>query len=265
MNSEEPRILLVDDDELNRRMMGLLLSEKGYNYDTASNGIEAVAAVKSQSYDIVLMDLQMPIMNGFDAARNIREWEAENRHVPIVALTAMLFDDEMQKCLNAGMDDCIAKPFNTEVLFQLIESYVINTKRPTLLNELHETGQSDVLPVLDVQDALPRFGKDIQIYRDFLNEFMDDLPERIHQFRRALLSGDFETLAAGAHNLKGISGSMGAKQLSYLLQKLDQECQNGESLLIQQTFEEIEEHAFVLQNEVKKILSETTLQLENHK
>ncbi len=124
MDQNKPVILLVDDDELNRRMLGLLLSKKGYRYDFASNGLEAVEAVQSQSYDIVLMDLRMPIMDGYEATGKIRSWETGDQHTPIVALTAMLFDDEKNKCLSAGMDDCISKPFDTEMLFQLIESYV---------------------------------------------------------------------------------------------------------------------------------------------
>ena len=143
MVGKEPKILLVDDDELSRRMMGLLLSEKGYNYDTASNGIEAVNSVQSRSYDMVLMDLQMPLMDGFDATRKIREWEAEKKHTPIVALTAMLFDNEIQRCLNAGIDECIAKPFDSKTLFQLIDSFVNKPGQPASTKELQDVGGED--------------------------------------------------------------------------------------------------------------------------
>lgn len=258
MVGKEPKILLVDDDELSRRMMGLLLSEKGYNYDTASNGFEAVESVQSQSYDIVLMDLQMPLMNGFDATRKIREWEAGEKHTPIVALTAMLLDNEIQECMRVGMDECVAKPFDTDTLFQLIDSFVNKSKQltPTLDSQEKETAVA--LAVLDMAEALPRFSKDINIYKEFLEEFIGDLPDKIKQLRENFLSDNFKALADSAHNLKGISASMGAKQLSYLSQVLDRNSQDGDSLLIRQTLDEIEKHVLVLQGEANHILSENT-------
>lgn len=258
MAGKVPKILLVDDDDLSRRMMGVLLSEKGYNYDTASNGIEAVEFVKSQSYDMVLMDLQMPLMDGFDASRKIREWEAGEKHTPIVALTAMLFDNEIQRCLSVGMDACIAKPFDSDVLFQLIESFVDESELPASTKDLQDKETPEAPMVLNVKEALPRFGRDIKVYKEFLKEFIDDLPDRIKRLREAFHSGDFKTLADGAHNLKGISASMGAKQLSYLSQVLDQKSQDEDTVLIQGALEELEMHILVLQDEANHILSEFT-------
>jgi two-component system, sensor histidine kinase and response regulator len=255
LDSNTTRILLVDDDEINRRMMGLLLSEKGYNYDTASNGIEAIEAVKSRSYGIVLMDLQMPLMDGFEATSKIREWEAQNQHVPIVALTAMLLDDEIQKCLSVGMDECIAKPFNSEVLFKLIETYMSNLNQIASKEDLRKSAIVEKLVMLDVDEALPRFSMDVEMYREFLSEFIDNLPQRIDQFQTAFLSGEFKLLANNAHNLKGISASLGAMQLSYLSQKLDQICMDGDPFVIQQALKVLEKHIHTFQNEAMNILS----------
>lgn len=256
MAEKNPKILLVDDDELSRRMMGLLLSEKGYNYDTASNGLEAVEAVQSQLYDIVLMDLQMPLMDGFDATRKIREWEAGQKHVPIVALTAMLFDNEIQKCLSVGVDECIAKPFDTDTLFHLIDSFASKSEQPTSNDELQIVENDDALMVLDIQGALPRFSENIDVYQEFLKEFIAELPDRMEQFRKAFQSSDFSTLSDSAHNLKGVSASLGARQLSYYSKLLDQQSQDEDSSSVQQTLDEIEEHILVLQNEVGKKISE---------
>ena len=255
LEHKEPKILLVDDDELSRRMMELLLTGEGYNYDTASNGQEAVSAVQSQSFDMVLMDLQMPIMDGFEATRTIRAWEAENRHTPIVALTAMLFDDEIQNCLGVGMDGCIEKPFNTEQLFQLIESYVNQSTQPISSEKLQETKSTDKPMVLDIQGATPRFGENLHAYQDFLKEFIDDLPERIDQFQTVFLSGNYQALADSAHNLKGISASMGAMQLSHLSHILDQTSLGGDSLRIQQSLDDIHKHIPILQKVVADFLS----------
>jgi HPt (histidine-containing phosphotransfer) domain-containing protein len=103
----------------------------------------------------------------------------------------------------------------------------------------------------------------VEIYRDFLNEFIDNLPQRIDQFRTAFQSGDYKELADSAHNLKGISASMGAKQLSYLSQKLDQKSQDGDPAVIQESLEEIEKHMLMFQDEAKGILSGFTGHQEN--
>ena len=255
MEDKTPRILLVDDDELSRRMMELVLSGEGYRYETASNGIEAVDAVQSQAFDIVLMDLQMPLMDGFEAARTIRDNEAENEHTPIVALTAMLFEDEIKRCLSAGMDECITKPINTDQLFRLIESYMNKSKETTTLTEAQEE-KIDETTVLDIQGALPRFGRDIQVYQEFLDEFIEGLPEKVNQFQTAFHSGDYQILADSAHNLKGMSASMGAKQLSHLSLILDQTSQTGDKLLIQQALDEIQENINDFASKAKKLLSE---------
>lgn len=256
MEDRTPKILLVDDDELSRRMMELVLSGEGYRFETASNGLEAVDAMKSQAFDIVLMDLQMPLMDGFEAARTIRDNEAENEHTPIVALTAMLFEDEIKRCLSAGMDECITKPINTDQLFRLIESYMNRSKNTVTLTKTQEEEKFDETTVLDIQGALPRFGKDVQVYREFLDEFIEGLPEKVNQFQKAFHSGDYQTLADSAHNLKGMSASMGARQLSHLSLILDQTSQTGDKLLIQQALDEIQENINNFASEAKKLLSE---------
>lgn len=263
MDSQKLKVLLVDDDELSRRMMGLLLSEKGYNYDTASNGLEAIEAVQSQTYGIVLMDIQMPLMNGFEATTKIREWEAQGRHVPIIALTAMLIDDEVQACSRAGMDDCIAKPFSTDRLFQVLETYLNESQGLATKKGLYRSAIEDKLEELDIKEALPRFGRDIEIYEEFLNEFIESLPERIDQFRTAFYYANFRELADKAHNLKGVAASIGAKRLSYLSQKLDRKSQDGDPHEIQKSLEEIESYANLFQNEAINILLGFTRYQEN--
>jgi len=250
------KLLLVDDDYLNQRMMALLLSNEGFSFDIASNGIEAVKAVQSQHFDLVLMDLQMPILDGYEATRRIRAWEAGNGHVPVVALTAMLFDkDDIQLCFDAGMDDCITKPFNTMELFQVIRSHVKKAEKPTVAKNVQRIKSDDGNSLIDFQAALPRFGNDIQTYQEFLDEFIQTLPEKMKQFRVMLDSGDYQSLSANAHNLKGVSASLGAMQLSVSASKLDQQSRNGESSLeIENALDECDKMIFeFLENAMKEI------------
>jgi len=258
LKEKQPHILLVDDDDLNRRMMGLLLADQGYSYETASNGAEAVAAVQTQQFDLVLMDLQMPVLDGFEATQKIRDWENEEKHIPIVALTARLFDDEVKLCLDAGMDDCVAKPFDTKQLFSIVGRLVDSSTESKNASSVEEMTGHDKILLLDVDGALPRFGDDIQSYRDFVDEFIEEMPEKMEGFRSALLANDLETLSKQAHNLKGVSASLGAMQISNLAFQLDQHCQNEDTETVQKLLTELESNVSIFNVEALKVLSKLT-------
>jgi len=113
-------ILVVDDNEINRQLMSILLTRQGHRIEVASNGLEAFEAVKVKKFDIVFMDLQMPIMDGIEASRRIREWENEGVHTFIVALTAGYFPEDGQKLFEAGMDNYLSKPFQVEHIQKLL-------------------------------------------------------------------------------------------------------------------------------------------------
>jgi CheY-like chemotaxis protein len=115
------RILVADDDALNQRLMKVLLTNEGYQVDVASNGLEAFDAIKYQQFDIVFMDLRMPVMDGIEASQRIREWEEGGRHTYIVALTASYLPEEGQMLFEAGMDNYISKPFQMEHLQRMLK------------------------------------------------------------------------------------------------------------------------------------------------
>ena len=114
-------ILVVDDNEINRQLMRILLTRHGHRVEVASNGQEAFEAVKVKKFDIVFMDLQMPVMDGIEASRRIREWENEGVHTFIVALTASYFPEDGQKLFEAGMDNYLTKPFEVEHIQRLLK------------------------------------------------------------------------------------------------------------------------------------------------
>ena len=114
------KILVVDDDVLNRRLMKVLLMHEGYHVDVASNGLEAFDAIKFQRFDIVFMDLRMPVMDGLEASRRIREWEDGGQHTFIVALTASYLAEDGHKLFEAGIDNYISKPFQMEHIKRML-------------------------------------------------------------------------------------------------------------------------------------------------
>ena len=115
------KILVVDDDVLNQRMMQLLLTREGHLVDLVSNGLEAFEAIRISRYDVVFMDLQMPVMDGIEASRRIREWENGGQHTFIVALTASYLPEQGHVLFEAGIDNYISKPFELEQVQRLLK------------------------------------------------------------------------------------------------------------------------------------------------
>jgi CheY-like chemotaxis protein len=144
------RILVADDDALNQRLMKVLLTNEGYQVDVVSNGLEAFDAIKYGQFDIVFMDLRMPIMDGLEASQRIREWEEGGRHTYIVALTASYLPEEGQMLFEAGMDNYISKPFQMEHLQRMLKYIARAHSNSSNLNTASAAGSPEP-EVLDIQ------------------------------------------------------------------------------------------------------------------
>src|SRR6185436_12227985 len=175
--TSKPKILVVDDDLLNQRMMRVILTREGYQVDLASNGLEALDAVKFQHYDVVFMDLQMPVMDGIEASRRIREWENGGRHTFIVALTASYLPEEGHVLFEAGIDNYISKPFELEHIQRLLKYSL--TPRVPIVNQSSISVQEGPKQVLDIQKGIEQVGGDLETYKELLSDFIDGLPERL--------------------------------------------------------------------------------------
>ncbi|MDH5694858.1 MAG: response regulator, partial [Gammaproteobacteria bacterium] len=125
----EAHVLIVDDNIVNQTVMSGLVRRYGVSFDVANNGVEAVNAVSEKSYDVVFMDCQMPIMDGFEATREIRKSAGANRNVAIIAMTANAMDSDREKCISAGMDDYISKPITTAALESVLGAYLLKKKQ----------------------------------------------------------------------------------------------------------------------------------------
>jgi CheY-like chemotaxis protein/HPt (histidine-containing phosphotransfer) domain-containing protein len=208
-------ILVVDDDELNQRMMLLLLKRDGHVVECVSNGLEAFEAVKSKPYDMVLMDLQMPVMDGVEASRQIREWEKENAHVFIVALTASYLPERGGELFAAGIDNYMPKPFNVSHLRNILQYGLENRK----FRNSQDMGNPEMTTTLgnqefDYQIGVQRVGGDKETYKELLGDFIIELPEKVENIRSCYKGKDQDGLSRAAHNLKGVSANLGALQLS---------------------------------------------------
>jgi len=221
------KILVVDDDVLNQRMMQLLLTREGHLVDPAFNGLEALEAIKIKKYDIIFMDLQMPIMDGIEASRRIRDWENGGQPTFIVALTASYLPEEGQVLFDAGIDNYIAKPFELEQVQRLLK-YGFQPRLRLGSDQPENPGQ-EVRPekVLDIQKGIVQVGGDEETYRELLSDFIAGLPKRLRTLQQFCANKDWMELARAAHNLNGIAANLGASELSRYAKKLDKQSVEG--------------------------------------
>ncbi|MRS04249.1 response regulator, partial [bacterium] len=204
------RILLVEDNPINQKLAMRLLQKGGHFVRMADNGIAALRILSQQAFDIVLMDLQMPEMDGLEATRQIRLKEPEGRHQVIIAMTAEGPGGEREKCFRAGMDAFIAKPLDIDALFTLLDKYTAEKKVGKILPGAEILALEPETELVNIEDALPRFGGEIAVYFEFLARFIKQLKQTDQKLRAAYKKGDVEQLHSLSHGLKGTAANFEA-------------------------------------------------------
>ena len=214
------RLLLADDNPVNRRLAIGLLEKRGHRVVVAGNGREALVALEEGPFDAVLMDVQMPEMDGFEATAAIRAREVgTGAHTPIIAMTAHALKGDRERCLEAGMDAYVSKPLRRQELFEVLEAVVAGS-----IQVESETGQR-VAPAagFDVSAALERMDGDADLLRDLAELFLGDCPRRMAEIRRAVREQDGPGLHAAAHYLKGSVGNLGVHQAFEAAERLERD------------------------------------------
>ncbi len=205
------KILLAEDNSINQKVALKMLSYAGYPTDAVSNGIEAIEAVKNNNYDIVLMDVQMPEMDGFTATRKIRQMiEDRKGKVPIIAITAHALMGDKEKCIAAGMNDYVAKPIAAEKLLSSMDS-CLNIKAPAVEEKKYVEEKSEQLLDLSVL-AKMSFG-DENFQKDLLISYIKDMADRCVKLDNFIDMKEIEKITNEAHTIKGASYSVGAKKI----------------------------------------------------
>ena len=243
------RILVVEDNEINQQVAQELLEQAGFLVDIANHGQEALDMLEAGAYDCVLMDVQMPVMDGFTATGRIRE-QPRFENLPVLAMTANATVEDREKALNAGMNDHIAKPINPGALFSALLQWIEHRERDLSglleLDEFDGAGLDTVLPDLpgiNTGLGISRVGGNSNFYRKLLLTFVENNAETIHEIRTAFSAGEGETALRLAHTLKGVAGNIGAEALQDSAVQLEAALQQkpGElpALLISQTENEL--------------------------
>jgi CheY-like chemotaxis protein len=245
------RLLLAEDNPINQKLAVTVLQKAGYSVDTVDNGADAVAKAKENPYSAILMDVQMPGTDGFEATQQIREWEKEqNIHIPIIAMTAHAMQGDRERCLAAGMDDYVTKPLQPNVLFSALNRWTqteiaVNEQAkhvqdyssepdafsmdfddgmfgevtPTLIPDPSPTIEKpdffavESLPV-DLPAAIARFDDDRDFVLQILEDYRAQLPQRVQEIRELLQTGEATSLCRIAHNLKGVSLNISADPIA---------------------------------------------------
>jgi len=217
------RLLLVEDNEINQQVARELLEQSGIQVSIAENGEQAVAAIKQNDYDGVLMDIQMPIMDGYEATREIRKFSQYNG-LPIIAMTANAMASDREKAIEAGMNDHIAKPIDVKEMFAVLEKWV--TVPELFARSVAESRrQSDAqqatagkaapalpgLPGIDTYAGLARVAGNVRLYLNILIKFRDSQSDAAERIKVALNDGDRKSAERHAHTLKGVAANVGAE------------------------------------------------------
>jgi signal transduction histidine kinase/HPt (histidine-containing phosphotransfer) domain-containing protein len=230
---KDAHILLVDDNEDNRNLLCLYLRNTPFTLETAENGRDAVELFKKNHFDIVFMDLEMPIMDGYEATRQFRKWEETEKLVPtpIVALTAHAFVRFKKKCMEAGCDDYLTKP----------------VRRNTLIHCISKHLQMDAAPEQDAPETLPDKNDPAKVIlnpkiKKLIPRFLSNKKEDAKQLLHSLETEDFVSLGQQAHTIKGTSWMYGFKYLGDLCLELEQAAKAKNSSHADQLIETIRTH-----------------------
>ena len=225
-------VLLAEDNAVNQRLAASLLERRGHRVTIAANGREAIAALQRAHVDVVLMDVQMPEMGGFEATAAIRRRERDTgAHLPIVAMTAHAMTGDRERCLQAGMDEYITKPLDSKRLCAIVERAADSQ---TDAGEPHRA----VRPGYDA--LLARLSGDAQLLTDVSRLFIEDAPRHLHEIRSAIDAGDAAALRAAAHALKGAAANFDATDVVALARTREDASQTSDLSAADPAFHSLE-------------------------
>jgi signal transduction histidine kinase/DNA-binding NarL/FixJ family response regulator len=249
------RILLADDLAMNRHVTAELLERRGHEVAAVGGGRDAVAATQEQEFDVILLDVEMPGMNGLEAARAIRAGElARGRKVPILALTAHDAPEDRERIRHAGMDGHILKPFDRAGLYRAVEEAAVSAAASGAGTESAvSAGQPEPAAALTRESVVARFGGDARLAAELARMFLKDSPRLLGAVRRAAKRGDMQELARTAHALKGAVGHFGAQTARAAAARLEDLGRRGERKGVREGLAELETAVRALREELAEI------------
>jgi PAS domain S-box-containing protein len=238
------RILLAEDNPVNQLVVVRILEKEGYKVVVAENGIKAVEAAERERFDLALMDVQMPLMGGFEATARIRALEhARGGHLPIIGLTAHALKGDRERCLEAGMDSYVSKPIKQEALKAAIQEVLDSSSDPQATST--ENGR-DVPAVFDFDMALENACYDAELLREMAQLWLTDGPRRLEELRQGVLRSDAQAIERSAHALRGSLSTLGALSATIAAERV-------ETLAAEGDLSEILDASRALEHEIERL------------
>jgi two-component system sensor histidine kinase/response regulator len=216
------RLLLAEDNPMNQKLAIALLKRAGYLVDAVENGQMVMDALKCKSYDLILMDVQMPEMDGMKTTQAIRESQGKKKHTPIIAMTAHAMKGDRERCLQAGMDDYISKPIEPQELMQAIKKWTTSSPpKATTGQKASKEKSPDQDAAFYAEEAIARFDGDEEFFKEMLWEFLKYAPEQMQNLYQAIDKGQNKEVERIAHGIKGAAANLGAKGIAEVCLKLE--------------------------------------------
>ena len=267
------RILVAEDNFVNQQLMLRVLKKDGYEVILAADGSEAVKILSNEPVDAVLMDCQMPVLDGYEATRQIRAARRRSRAghpLPIIALTANAMSGDRDKCLAAGMDDFVTKPILFEQLYQTLDKFIVPVESepaqasadaavptPVEVAPPAETAIENALPVIDSVQLMHRVSHDLQLIEILTDAYREDAPQHVADYRSAVAAGDLVAAKRIAHTIKGTAGNLAGMRLSTVAKELEQAAATGQLEVAQAGVGKLE-------HEIESLLDELCTLLKSH-
>ncbi len=271
-SSSSARVLLVEDNQINQEVAINILKSAGYRVAVARNGKEAVQQVQNRSYDLILMDCQMPEMDGYEATRVIRGMERDRSvaasgasRIPIIALTANALAQDRQRCLDAGMDDHVAKPLERKPFLEVIQRHLMNLASPTKTGT--ETSMEATTPVVTATESIPSSAFDVpslvercmgklDLMEKVIQKFQSEGASLVEQIFREVDAGAVDAVAKLTHKLKGMAANLSAARVRHIAGELEALARNNEDRTFRAVLATLQQEFQQCLDDVPRVLHE---------
>jgi two-component system, sensor histidine kinase and response regulator len=251
------RILVAEDDDINQKVITSILARIGYTAKVVTNGMEVIRELEQESYDLVFMDCQMPVMDGYEATYEIRNPDSKvmDHGVPVIALTGHAMDGDMERCIHSGMDDYLSKPVKPQELAGMIEKW-LSKQEHVQEKEVNSTVDMDIEDdVFDLSVLMSNFSEDRGFINDILKDFCEYLPEKISTLKDAYTKEDILLVKSEAHNIKGSSANVGAIAVQKIARQIETAANSGDMTNIGSLIEQLDAQLEVLHMAIEGLLS----------
>ena len=237
------KALIAEDNGMNQQLIAHLMRSWAIDFKIVNNGLEAVEEVKKNGYSIVLMDIQMPEMDGYTATSIIRK--ELQKDIPIIAMTAHAMIGEREKCLQLGMNDYVSKPLKETVLYNVIARHA----------QQHRTQTASSASHIDLQYLHQLSGNDAEFEKQILEQFLQQLPEELNHLKAAVEARDFASIRRVAHSLKSTIGYVGlAEELHPALDRMEKNAEAETDEDLANDFKQVHDKGCAATEEVRRIL-----------